>query len=294
MAEPQEDIEKARARALVIERLGQPDVQAMLADVFTDYYLDFRRIVTLAEVESEGVRPEGLANEVYACFHHIARGLVQPDADPANEITKGRHSHLKRMALDAHKIAINNILREAQPILDALDILASNADLPKLIEGGFDTLNELRLGRTKVKNLYLDAKRAEGKGEEFNPLEKYTETLSEASNLQTSLDKLSSRKQFLYALKRDEEARTHAEKSSRHAEESSRHSAASSQAAAQAVKFTKWSVVIAGITGMAAIFFGLSEHNSKKHGGSDPPKGFSDGAAVGGGSEDAPQVDEIP
>jgi hypothetical protein len=204
-ASPEKRREEINARAL--ERLQKPEVQEALAKLVTDYYVDFRYVVTQAEVESEGVRPEGLTNEVYACFHHITRGLSEEDESPVDEVEKGQDTHLKRLALDAHKIVINRVLKESYPILSAIDFLMSRPELPQLIEGGYERLNEVRIKRQKVKELYLSAKRLEGRGKNHAPLEKYGEALECAILLRDEVDELSDHKQFIYALRRDEEDR---------------------------------------------------------------------------------------
>ncbi len=109
-AERREEVE-----ALVRQRLSQPEVQQKVLEAVLYYYLDFRETTTFAEVLNDGTRPEGLANEVYACFHHLARGLSEKDADAVEEIEKARSSHLKRLALDSNKIILNRILTEVSP-----------------------------------------------------------------------------------------------------------------------------------------------------------------------------------
>lgn len=200
------------------KQLEQPEIRRALADLFSNYYIDFREIVTMAEVESEGIRPEGLANEVYAAFQHIARGLSEPSSDKQfalNEIEKARHSHLKRMALDSHKIVINRVLSDAKPILNVIDIIASKPELPELIDGGFETLAEIRKKRTEVKFRYLEAKRAEGRADDA--LTAYQSALAISMELRDEVEKLSVDKRVIYTLARDEEerkARMRAEKQS--------------------------------------------------------------------------------
>ena len=66
--------------------LEDPATRRLLAETLVFYYSDIRETVTFTEILSEGQRPDGLTNEVYACFHHIARGLVEAGADPDKEL----------------------------------------------------------------------------------------------------------------------------------------------------------------------------------------------------------------
>jgi hypothetical protein len=105
------------------KRLQDPVIQSKIRDIFLRYYDDLQEILTVATVESGGIRPDGLANEVYACFHHMARALCEANADTDSELKSAQKSHLKRATLDAYKIAINSYLSEEQKMRDVLDYL---------------------------------------------------------------------------------------------------------------------------------------------------------------------------
>jgi hypothetical protein len=225
MADPiilaSEDEVRERLLLEVVERLSNPALQRSLAEALVFYYKDIRESITFAEVLSEGHRPEGLANEVYACFHHIARGLVEKEADSQKEIQSAKNSHLKRMGLDSHKILINRCLSEAKPVLESLDLIVGNPDISALIEGGRDTINQIRDLRTQVRQLYLQAKRAEGRGDE-NSIECYEAAANVAVKLLDEVQKVIATNEVLFAIKRDEELRLDRKNSLKIARESAR------------------------------------------------------------------------
>lgn len=227
-----ENIEQLVQRAQ--ERLGDETTRRLLAETLVFYYKDLREAITFAEVLSEGHRPEGLINEIYACFHHIARGLVEENADAFKELCSAKDSHLKRMGLDAHKILINRCLGEAKPILDSLDLIAGNAEISNLIDGGRATINRIRDLRTQVRDVYLDAKRAEGRGE-TNAIRQYEAAANIAVELLNEVQKVIATNEVLFAIKRDEELRQDRKSSLKIAENSARWGKAAVIVAAVAV-----------------------------------------------------------
>lgn len=110
--------------------LQQEGTQKMLADLFASYLSSVQPIVIAATVQRAGIRPEGLENEIYSCFHHVARGLCykKNEEEAGSEVRKGEETHLKRLRLDAYKIAIRPYLEEYQFIVQGLCELASDRD----------------------------------------------------------------------------------------------------------------------------------------------------------------------
>lgn len=213
--------EVERLIAQVKSRLGDEEIQQLLAEALVFYYKDIRETITFAEVLSDGHRPEGLTNEIYACFHHIARGLVEESVDSSKELRSAKNSHLKRMGFDAHKILINRCLEEARPVLDSLDLIASNPDTSALIDGGRVTINRIRELRTTVRDTYLQAKRAEGRGD-TETLTHYEAAANAAVQLLDEAQKVIATNEVLYAIKRDEELRLDRKSSLKIARESAR------------------------------------------------------------------------
>lgn len=251
MAEISPEDRAEAVRKLVQARLNDPELQKQLADVFLEYYIQFRETVTLAEVLCDGGRPEGLANEVYACFQHLARGLAEDAADPGNEFQKAKNSHLKRMALDSHKIIINKALEEARPVLDVFDQLASLPHLSTLIVGGDETLSEIMSARKKIRSGYHEAMKLEGRGlvgrenESLSAVVKYEEVTKESLSLLELLREKVNGKGVLYALREHEESKKDKKKALNLSQNANRISSRSNFFAGLAIIISVFSVCIA-------------------------------------------------
>lgn len=225
-------------------RLDDERIQQVLAETLVFYYKDIRETITFAEVLSDGHRPDGLTNEVYACFHHIARGLVEESVDSAKEINSAKNSHLKRMGFDAHKILINRCLEEAKPILDTLDLISGNPNCSALIQGGRETINRIRDLRTQVRSHYLTAKRSEGRGDK-DAIIHYENAANHAVDLLNEVQKVITTNEVLFAIKRDEDLRLDRKISLKIAKESARWGKGALIVAA-----------IAAVISLAALFVG--------------------------------------
>lgn len=199
-----DEARREAVRKLVGDRLGDAGIRQNLADLITHYYYDFRETVTFAEVMCDGVRPEGLANEVYSCFQHIARGLGEADADPSDELDKARHSHLKRMGLDAHKILINRSMEECRAFLDATEQAKVHPQVESLVEGGVEAIAELQERAWSIRDRHHEAKKAEGrgvKGEDPTLQDMYRDVALDAIRLARDVKACTQGKAIFYALR---------------------------------------------------------------------------------------------
>lgn len=152
--------------------LRQDSVQEKLASIFASYLGNVQPIVIAATVQRAGVRPEGLENEICSCFHHVARGLcyMKNEPDASNEVEKGEETHLKRLLLDAYKIAIRPYLEEYNYIVRELYELSLDKDFNPDIYGKepIKKLSRILEIKEEIKGAYRDAKCQEalGNGEE--------------------------------------------------------------------------------------------------------------------------------
>jgi len=187
-----------------LDNLKKPEIQEQLAETLAAYCSDLHDILTIATVHSAGVRPEGLSNEIYSCFHHIARGLCLPDADAEAELTAARKTHIKRAILDSYKIAINYILAEDNKLKEVLDYLVLAEDFSRFIPDGMAKVSDIKQSSRKVIALYSDAKHYESKGDFEKAIDAYNSSLEEGMDLLNLLELFTKDKVYLLACSRSE------------------------------------------------------------------------------------------
>lgn len=177
-----EDCAKNARRVLEDEAIREK-----LADLFAFYFAEATDVMHWAASENEGVHQEGLENEIFSCFHHIARGFCSGNPDSAvSEIDKGRKTHLKRLLFDAFKIVIANHLEDYNATIRTLDYIVLNEDYKTFNEKGFqDCLDAQRLAR-EIKHLFKKAKDLEAQGQDESE-NLYRETLNKCSELEEKL-----------------------------------------------------------------------------------------------------------
>lgn len=243
---------RAALKATIIERLREDSIQDSLAEVVLSYYADARRVATLAETMSEGMRFDGLSNEVYACFQHISRGLCESDVEPLDELSKAKNSHIKRLLLDGYKIVINRSLRDAKPVLDAIDFLSSNSEVVRMLPEGVGNIARVRALRSETRDLYLSAKRAEGRGEP-EKVALYERAMNSAGMLLSEVEHFSGTNEVLFALKRDAENRLQGLQSIEEAKNSNKIAEESNKISMGARGLSIWSILIAGVSSFVAL-----------------------------------------
>lgn len=98
-----------RSMKRYLEDAGYKESLHLLFDYYNNH---LQEIFELATIESNGVRPEHLENEIYSAFHHINRSLFDSDTidDAKQELSHALNSHLKRVEYDSYKIVLNAIL----------------------------------------------------------------------------------------------------------------------------------------------------------------------------------------
>ena len=195
------DYEELRANAL--EMLRNEAVQQKLASLMASYLAVVQPIITEATVQKAGIRPAGLENEIYSCFHHIARGLCEAskEEDAVREVDKGENSHLKRVLLDSYKIAISPCLQEYQFIVEDLYHLSLDKDFNPDIYGEQPIKriwNILKI-KTEVKEAYQEAKRNEALGNTEKAIEAYDAALIKCDYLRIALNALMEKDVYIVA-----------------------------------------------------------------------------------------------
>ena len=192
-------------------RIHETDIQKRLLDVLEYYYGDLRYIQKLATIESDGIRPDGLANEIFACFHHIARGLCEPDADAEREIETAFKSHLKRATFDSYKIAINSYLSEDTQLKEVLDYLVLIEDFEKYIPDGLQKINEINSLSREARKQYEQAKNSEERGIDLDrddsPIKFYNKSLQICFELREKIQVFTKNRTYYLACAKEKRER---------------------------------------------------------------------------------------
>lgn len=183
--------------------LTKTEIQAIL-DVFQEYYTRVDEIFDWATAENEGVRPIGVSNEIYACFHHIARGLYE---DGDSEFFKTQiHSakrHLIRGELDCYKIIINIHLRRCAMVEETLSYFRIIEDFNDYVADGLEKLNRVNTLTKELLAKFMEARRAESRGNLEIARECYSECVILTVDHQEAIEEITENKSYLMACRRE-------------------------------------------------------------------------------------------
>ena len=151
-------LDTSELKKTIKTRLQEDKVQDELSELFVYYLQQTSRLCTLATVESNGVRPRGLENEIYSCFHHVARGLacVSFGEEVIAQIRAGYLTHLKRAHLDACKITINSYLSQYTKTIATLNNLVVIEDFKSFTLSGVEKIKQILDCSTQIKQNYLN------------------------------------------------------------------------------------------------------------------------------------------
>jgi hypothetical protein len=188
-----------------LERLSDSKVRATIVDIFRHYYEDLQPILIIATAEASGTRPEGLSNEIYACFHHVARALCQADANVTSELNSAQKSHLKRAILDSYKIAIHSHLAELDEAKKLLDYMVLVKDFAHYFPRGVERAAEVKALGVQVKSSYLAARTAEATGDFELAIGKFNSALDLCGTLREKLNVFTSDQTYMFACEREAE-----------------------------------------------------------------------------------------
>lgn len=192
--------------------LANGEVQQRLVDVFAFYFDDLQEIVHFASAERDGKRPDNLSNEIYSCFHHMARGLCASSvaSQATGELDKAIKSHLRRANYDAYKLAINSFLGKHTKLKEILDYLVLIEDFEKYVPEGLDKINRIDAISEEAREEFRLAKRDESLGNFSEAVSHYSNALDKGTDLSEEIRAFTNNKTYLLACAR--EARERKEK----------------------------------------------------------------------------------
>lgn len=194
--------------------LAEPQIQEELAALFAYYYDEVHVISDVATSEWNGIRPKELENEVYSCLHHIARGLAKMDKKQAlDEINKGRTTHLKRLLLDAYKIAINSFLNEYSDLVNILRFFVLEDTFKTIDQNGTAKAVDISDTAGCIKNDYFKAKKLEASGMHEKASDLFFKVLLDCYDLREKIHNLTQGKLYQVAVAYMEKQRREKEKS---------------------------------------------------------------------------------
>lgn len=192
-----------QVRATIEKRLDDPKVKALLTEIFLQYHKDLLPILVIATAEADGVRPEGLSNEMYACLHHMARGVCVEGANPEAELESARKSHIKRATLDSYKIAIHSYLAELSQAKDLLDYMVLIKEFSAYIPDGIQKAKEVKDLGAQVKNKYRAARFHEMRGAFDDANISFSDCLELCEKLREKLEVFTSDRTYIFACERE-------------------------------------------------------------------------------------------
>jgi len=193
-SKPALDLEHVEARLL------KPEIAKELSKLFHYYYNDVHDLSSFASAEKEGKRLEALTNELYSCFHHIARALCETDCTDAvqlEEINTAKNTHLRRLALDAYKVIIASHISDYSTMLKTL----STSDVP--LPQHLSTHKVLELA-SEAKAKFLEAKEIEKSGNAEETIKLFSEAVDVCTEMRKQLIKFDE----IYQIARTEYGKT--------------------------------------------------------------------------------------
>lgn len=183
--------------------LRDEKVQEQLSHLLVSYLTIVQPIVNVATVENNGIRPEGLENEIYSCFHHIARGLCLKESrdEVAVEISKAEDSHLKRLLLDSYKVALRPRMEAYRFVINDLYSLSLDKDFNSDLYGPDSVKGVCNLLKTAdgIKDTYKAAKDFEAIGDTGRAIEAFEQALADCYLLANDIQEVMKESVFLIA-----------------------------------------------------------------------------------------------
>ena len=185
--------------------LTQKESEELLS-VFDIYYNRINEVFDWATIANSGIRPTGICNEIYSCFHHIARGLYEYSKtsrdDFSNQVNLAKR-HLLRCELDCYKIILNEHLKRFHAIEETLSAISVLDDFEIYVPSGLAKLEELyRIGE-KINHFALQARREEAAGHSERAIKCYRICLRLISKHGDLQDAFTKNKTYLMAARRE-------------------------------------------------------------------------------------------
>ena len=191
----------------IADRIRDPKIAQALADLLYFYYYDAHDLNSFASAENEGKRLEGLLNEIYSCFHHVARGLCEPENDSRqqlSEIKRAEQTHLHRLVLDAYKVIIASFLEEYTHVVETLKYFILIEYLEAFQRESVETARNILEMATAVKKEFMAAKKAEKHGDFNRTVELFNSTIEKCYLLREGIQKFNKSDLYCLALSKRE------------------------------------------------------------------------------------------
>ena len=187
----------------IAQRISEPQCAEALADLLHYYYYETHEVFTMVEVEYAGVRLDQLLNEIYSCFHHVSRGLCEPNKsiqEQVSEIKKSKDTHLRRLILDSYKAIVAKHISEYDHIVETLKyyvvIEYQNTLSPETVLAAKNVL----VLANQIKRLFHNAKSKEKCGNFEETIAIFNQTIEKCSDLRKEIEKLQENGIYMMAL----------------------------------------------------------------------------------------------
>jgi len=181
--------------------LNDAEYREKLRSLFSFYGDELQELIELATVESNGVRPKNIENEIYSAFHHIYRSIFRNDLKAScKDIEDAQNSHLLRVQYDAYKIALNASLNRIDKILYDYEFLLIDSDFRAIMPNAVDKFQLIQTARKEIKEAYLNAKQCERTGNRQDAVANYNLAVEKIPELSKIMDDIENDKCFKVAI----------------------------------------------------------------------------------------------
>ena len=210
-------MDKDQLRQTCAERLASSRIQAKLVEVFAFYFYDVQEIMHFASVQLGGERPPNLTNEIFSCFHHIARGLCIGDTvtRTLGECDGAANSHLMRATLDSYKMAIHCVVQKDRQLKKVLDFLVLVDDFEKYVPDGIAKIHEINTISNDMQRHHVVAKVMEAQGKHDLAIQSFKAALDKAKELSEKILVFTGNETYLLACAREARERNERKKDRR-------------------------------------------------------------------------------
>jgi hypothetical protein len=175
----------------IAKRISDYETTKALAHLLRFYYYDVHDLNSFASAENGGKRIDGLMNEIYSCFHHIARGLCERNNDKdaqIDEIKKATNTHLHRLVLDAYKVIIASFISEYTHVVETLKYFVLIEYIGSFSEDSVQAARNILGKATIVKENFRHAKTLEKQGNFDQTVEAFNQTIETCYDLREEIN----------------------------------------------------------------------------------------------------------
>jgi CRISPR/Cas system-associated endoribonuclease Cas2 len=181
--------------------LNDADYREKLRSLFLFYGDELQELIELATVESNGVRPKNIENEIYSAFHHIYRSIFRDNLKTSfKDIDDAQNSHLLRVQYDAYKIALNASLNRIDKILYDYEFLLIDSDFRAIMPNAVEKFQLIQAARKEIREVYLNAKQCERTGNRQDAVFHYNLAVGKIPELSKIMDDIENDKCFKVAI----------------------------------------------------------------------------------------------